>query len=396
MEVDDNSGALAALQVAGQGEAVAEPSADQGVGGQAAPAPSPHLETTPLTAALDCEVGSESESQLPWGKDGTAGASSDSDFDVPILRLHRHGVLPCVDKSVTAGDRRENEKDLDAPPVCLPPDPSVRAHLLRGAIAQGAQDGGEGGGAGGEDDAEGDQEDDLDSDEDSSDEDSSDRFKKVAVVENKWSLQYLYDLFEGLNFSGDVWQDSVVTFDKVGGLTAHVTRKPSTLLQRYLTWIERADDPKTSFTVYSNSGTLLYVRRCDYGGVQLVRVIGLDEPRDDDWSETMRFTRLFPTMHAVQNSEDGPDNGVFLGRRALRAFWSTLSTVDSSQRENVYHEGDVDFKGDVRELIGVARWYPYGNDKPAPSYFPECKSADMVLVAKAFRLRQQSRKTKAK
>ena len=31
-----------------------------------------------------------------------------------------------------------------------------------------------------------------------SDEDSSYRFKKAATDENKWSIQYLYDLYKGL------------------------------------------------------------------------------------------------------------------------------------------------------------------------------------------------------
>ncbi len=123
----------------------------------------------------------------------------------------------------------------------------------------------------------------------------------------------------------------------------------------------------------------------------MVLVIGLDEPRNDDWSETMCFVRLFPTIHAVQHCEAGSNNGVFLGKQALRAFWNTLG---SSQKGDVYHEGDVDFKGDVRELIGVARWYPYGQDKPGQNYIVDCKSADLVMVAQAFRLMQhpQSRK----
>ena len=115
----------------------------------------------------------------------------------------------------------------------------------------------------------------------------------------------------------------------------------------------------------------------------MVRVIGLDEPRGDDWSETMRFVRLLPTEHAVQQSEDEGDDGPKLGRESMRKIWISLPP---EMKDKVYHEGDVDFKGDVRELIGVARWYPFDQiDPPSNGYFKECSKADLVYVGKAFR-----------
>ena len=165
-----------------------------------------------------------------------------------------------------------------------------------------------------------------------------------------------------------------------------MTRKATNRLKRYLAFIERQEDPRVSFTVYSTSGTLLYVRKCDYGGVQLVslRVIGLDEPRGDDWSETMRFVRLLPTEHAVQQSEDEGDDGPKLGRESMRKIWISLPP---EMKNKVYHEGDVDFKGDVRELIGVARWYPVDKGQPERGYFTECSTADLVFVGPPFRLK---------
>ena len=331
-----------ALESAGQGEDLTELSAVQAVSSSAALFP--HVDTAPSTAALATPLGNDD--RLVLGKRASAGDNSEDDdeWDQPLFR---RAVLSARDTSAQNGSQA--------------------------GVAGGGKEG-----PGGSD-ATGDKEDISDSDED-----SDDQFEMLAVDENKWSLQYLYDVFQGLRFSCDVWKDSMVTFNKVGKLTVHVTRRPTDRLLRYLSWIDRDEDPKASFTVYSNSGTLLYARRCNFGGIQLVHVIGLDEPREDDWSETMRFVRLFPTMDAITNCESETDNGQFLGKKALRKFWKS---VNHSQKGDVYHLGDVDFKGDVRELIGVARWYPFRRENPAASYFTECKSADLVYMGPSFRLK---------
>jgi hypothetical protein len=99
-------------------------------------------------------------------------------------------------------------------------------------------------------------------------------------------------------------------------------------------------------------------------------------------------------MDAITNCESETDNGQFLGKKALRKFWKS---VNHSQKGDVYHLGDVDFKGDVRELIGVARWYPFRRENPAASYFTECKSADLVYMGPSFRLKIAGRRnTKGK
>ena len=372
-------GGPAALPPARAESEVADPSVTQGVGGpEALP---PHLDTTPSTAAL----GSESQLVEALGnKSATAGdLESDDELDVPLRALRPRCSAANSARDANAQGGGKSATDIDdelnhVPLTLVTPDSSATS--AGGANAQDGSGGVGGGGEGGD----GDEEDDSDGDED-----RDERFVRLDVDENKWSLEYLYDVFQGLNFSGDVWMDSVIAFDKVGGLTAHVTRKPTARLQRYLDWIERTDDPKVSFTVYSNSGTLLYARRCDYGGVQLVRVIGLNEPCDGDWSTTMHIVRLFPTMHAIQHCEGDADIGANLGRRSLRAFWKTL---DHTQEGDVYHQGDVDFKGDVRELIGVVRWYPYGQAKPDQTYFKECKSADLVRMGSHFRLKNVQKK----
>jgi hypothetical protein len=334
--------AVAAMDVDVVGKDLTELSAVQAVSSSAAL--SPHVDMAPSTAALATPLGNDD--QLVLGKRASAGDNSEDDdeWDQPLFR---RAVLSARDTSAQNGSQA--------------------------GVAGGGKEG-----PGGSD-ATGDKEDISDSDED-----SDDQFEMLAVDENKWSLQYLYDVFQGLRFSCDVWKDSMVTFNKVGKLTVHVTRRPTDRLLRYLSWIDRDEDPKASFTVYSNSGTLLYARRCNFGGIQLVHVIGLDEPREDDWSETMRFVRLFPTMDAITNCESETDNGQFLGKKALRKFWKS---VNHSQKGDVYHLGDVDFKGDVRELIGVARWYPFRRENPAASYFTECKSADLVYMGPSFRLK---------
>jgi hypothetical protein len=51
-------------------------------------------------------------------------------------------------------------------------------------------------------------------------------------------------------------------------------------------------------------------------------------------------------MDAITNCESNNNNGQFLGKKALREFWKS---VNHPQKSDVYHQGDVDFKGDVRE-----------------------------------------------
>jgi hypothetical protein len=297
-------------------------------------------------------------------KGSSDGSDSESDH-IPLIDRAAFlaaksacvGGVPVTDGSGTSAD----EAGVRLPPAAV------------------GLDGRDGGGLGDAD--KGDEEDDLESDSDSGE--SGDRFVLLDVDQNKWSIEYLYNIFQGLSF-GIGWSPSKVNFNKVGGLTAHVTRMPTCRLKRYLAEIKHAADPKASFTVYPASGTLLYARKCDYGGVQLVRVTGLAEPCENDWSKTMHFRRYFSTYEALQHCEAAKDNGPALGRTSLRKFWNSRG---SKQDDYVYHEGDCVFNSDVRELIGVARWYPVDQGQPQRAYFTECNMADLVFVGRQFRLK---------
>jgi hypothetical protein len=297
-------------------------------------------------------------------KGSSDGSDSDSD-DIPLkdraafvaANFSCVGDLPVTDGSGCSGT------NADEAGVRLP-------------TAAVGLDGSDGGGLGDTDQG-------IEQDDSASDSDSGDRFVILDVDQSKWSIEYLYNIFQGLSF-GIGWTPSKVNFNKVGGLTAHVTRIPTARLKRYLAEIKHGADPKASFTVYPASGTLLYARKCDYGGVQLVRVTGLAEPCENDWSKTMHFRRYFSTFEALKHCEAAKDNGPALGRTSLRKFWTSRG---SKQDDYVYHEGDCVFNGDVRELIGVARWYPVDKGKPERGYFTECNMADLVFVGGPFRLK---------
>ena len=374
--------ARASASAAALGTSVADFSCAESIAAEVEAAVDEAMEASPAAASII--DGRDMVSIALSAADGSDVAAMDVDVEGAVdmagqgVEVTQPSAVPVVSSSAALSPHVDTTSSTAALAT-----PLGKNGSHAGVVGAGREDGG---------DAKADEEDILDSDEDSddqdSDEDSDNQFVNLKVDLNKWSLQYLYDVFQGLGYC-DVWKDSMVTFNKTGKLTAHVTRRPTDRLLRYLAWINRDEDPKASFTVYSNSGTLLYARRCDFGGIQLVHVIGLDEPRENDWSETMRFVRLFPTMDAITNCESNNNNGQFLGKKALREFWKS---VNHPQKSDVYHQGDVDFKGDVRELIGVARWYPFGQEQPAASYFPDCKSADLVYMGPPFSLKTSKRR----
>ena len=297
-----------------------------------------------------------------------------------------HGAEKCTKGSSDGSDSESDDIPIQGRPAFF-------AARIGGAVTDGSGtnadesgvrllpaavglDGRDGGGSGDSD--KGDEEDDSESDSD-----SDDRFVILDVDGNKWSIEYLYNIFQGLSY-GIGWSPSKVNFNKVGGLTAHVTRMPTARLKRYLAEIKHVADPKASFPVYPASGTLLYARKCDYGGVQVVRVTTLAEPCENDWSKTMHFRRYFSTYQALQHCEAAKDDGPAFGKKSLRKFWNLRG---AKQDDYVYHEGDCVFNGDVRELIGVARWYPVDKGQPERGYFTECSTADLVFVGPPFRLK---------
>ena len=224
-------------------------------------------------------------------------------------------------------------------------------------------------------------------------------FGNIDVDHNKYSIQYCYDVFAALTPNhpigqDTVWKTSLVALKKLPNSSivseASVQRRPTTRLIGYLKSLEPPREFSAQFTLFPGSGLFKYIRFCSFAGAQVVSVLSLQDPvpQDNgelDWSRTMRFRRLFETVEAIQHCEADRDQGCDRGKRYLRKF------LAENKVENVYHEGDVEFTGDVREIIGVARWYALRQGEPVESTWTECKHADLIAVGDSFRLRLHRR-----
>jgi hypothetical protein len=148
-----------------------------------------------------------------------------------------------------------------------------------------------------------------------------------------------------------------------------------------------------TFDVYLNCNFLRYILRQSWSGMVIVKVEALREPDGDDWSKTAQIRRVMTTEHAILECEDKADEGTHLGRQSLLKFQKSL---EDDQRDRpwtagkeVYHESDVVEDVDVRELIGVVRWYPFRSRcPPGPTYFKkpyEYPEADLIYIGESFR-----------
>ena len=223
-------------------------------------------------------------------------------------------------------------------------------------------------------------------------------FENIDVDHNKYSIQFCYDVFAALTpkhpiGQDNVWKTSQVTLKKLPNSSnvseALLKRRPTSRLKGYLNSLEPPREFSAQFTIFPGSGLFKYILFCSFAGAQVVSVASLQDPvqQEDgnlDWSKTMRFRRLFETQQALQHCEADKDQGCERGRKYLRRF------LTENKVENVYHEGDVEFTGDVREIIGVARWYALRQgEPPVETMWTECKHADLIAIGDSFRLRQQ-------
>ena len=258
-------------------------------------------------------------------------------------------------------------------------------------------DGGDGGGVGGGDDDGGDGEESEDSEES---EESDAEFADVQLDNNTNSIEFLYNVFAACTpswprNSDNIWAPSIVRFQDYQGLnSATVSRNPTPHLRRLLGTFNPMPDARMTFTVYLNCHFLRYILYQSYSGLVVVKVEALSEHVDGDWSKTARIRRVMSTKHALEQCRALTNEGIHLGRRALTTFQSSLDDYQRVARpwtlgSEVYHESDVVEDVDVRELIGVVRWYPFRSaEPPGPTYFAapyNYPTADLIYIGEPFR-----------
>ena len=87
------------------------------------------------------------------------------------------------------------------------------------------------------------------------------------------------------------------------------------------------------------------------------------------------------------------DQGLHLARPDLLKFKESLVSYQKLHRPwtvgyEVYHESDVIENVDIRDLIGVVKWYPFrSRDPPDTRYFPapyDVPTADLIYIGDPF------------
>jgi hypothetical protein len=180
----------------------------------------------------------------------------------------------------------------------------------------------------------------------------------------------------------------------MGAKAAKVTRKPTAHLERFLKSFDSVLNAKMTFTVYQRCNFLRYVLRQDTCGLVVVNVETVSEPVEGDWSKTAKIRRVMSTEHALEQCFSLKSQGIHLGKQDLLRFQATLASYQNDHRQwtvgyEVYHESDVLEDIDIRELIGVVRWYPFrSTEAPDPKYFQapyEYPTADLIYIGEPFR-----------
>jgi hypothetical protein len=237
-------------------------------------------------------------------------------------------------------------------------------------------------------------------DEEEESEESEVEFADIPVDQNAHSIAFLYDTFNGCTPEwptncDNIWEPSgVIWKDNMGAKAASVTRKPTAHLRRFLETFETAPDAKMTFTVYANCNYLRYMLRQSFSGLVIVKVEAVFEPvGDGDWSKTARIRRVMSTEHALAECRAKINQGVHLARPDLLKFKESLVSYQKQHRPwtvgyEVYHESDVIENVDIRDLIGVVKWYPFrSRDPPDTRYFPapyDVPTADLIYIGDPF------------
>ena len=222
--------------------------------------------------------------------------------------------------------------------------------------------------------------------------------------ENPHSIAFVYDTFNACTpdwpkNSDNIWLFSKVVFKAFDGeKAAEVTRKPSAHLKGLLATFDPAPNAVMKFTVYQRCRFLKYILRDSYSGCVVVTVEALYDPNGDDWSKTMRIRRVMSTEHALKECCSPKDEGINLGKLSLQKFQKHFQQDQRQwiKSKEVYHESDVVEEADIRNLVGVVRFYCYrASDAPDENFFKppfDYHSADLIYIGDPFR--QTIRKVK--
>ena len=197
---------------------------------------------------------------------------------------------------------------------------------------------------------------------DSSESSSDDTPISLRKGANVWSFEFclaihnhFYD--ETAEDENNPWHLSKVEYGKD---TIKITRKaqkvPRTL----------KSNPQISFDVDKvrrDDSDHLYILFDSYAGGMLVSLTAIStrvpsQATSKNWAKTLKYRRVYTSQEALNRSDSKQDKrkGLLVGQLSLEKFASEARDEDPDSV--TYHIGDCEYKGDIRGLIGIVRWYP--------------------------------------
>jgi len=230
------------------------------------------------------------------------------------------------------------------------------------------------------------------------------RQETQAISDEVWSIDFAaacahlawYQSNRGPNVPMHVWlmkEKDTAVFNLIDGKTLEVTiaRRASPYLKnlicmkkKHRSWPAEVleDTVDIKFDVRANSGRNYYLMYHDYAGVVIIKLESIVKPEenkdfyeDKKWAKTMTFRRVFETQDALAKAKNQNDNGIYMGEKAMREVWR--KEFEDKQAPTV-HEGDCVYEGDIRTLVGVARWIKEGMNDLSKDYFSEYQRADLL------------------
>jgi hypothetical protein len=230
----------------------------------------------------------------------------------------------------------------------------------------------------------------------------------LYIPKEVWSQEFAlacaelgyHDSNDGQKALNHVWlmkEKDTAVFRDVGSKMPEVTitRRASPYLKNLLRMKKEdescpeeisGDSAGIKFEVRANSGRNYYLMYHNWAGALIVKLESIQKPddkglnEDENWAKTMTFRRVFDTPDAVRKSKGQKDSGIYMGETSMREVWKKEK---EGEKETV-HEGDTEYDGDIRTLVGIVRWKKKNmNDLPT-DYFTETRT-DLVITGDSVR-----------
>jgi hypothetical protein len=233
-----------------------------------------------------------------------------------------------------------------------------------------------------------------------------------TIANNKaWSLGFCFDLHNYLwnkyaNYTGP-WLESSVQFEND---SISVTRRPQKFASTEFAQCGIRLDLKICFNLSVGDDDAacghFFIMFDEHAGAMLIDITSTAKPaapkkqaagkaivaaaskHSDWWASSAKYRRAYRATEAMNRTDSKRDKKHTIGEDSLKKF---AEAENEEKPESItYHVGDCEYTGDLRNIIGVVRWFPasYRDSKsPSPLLAREkwpYPHADLVFVGPRF------------